>query len=89
LFVWITGTATSNNGTIVVPTTSNGGFWRRIFDGPINVRWFGARGNGTTDDTAAIQTAINAVASAGGLVGARYCCCYDTLPTTVWSVDPG
>nr|MDA8319057.1 glycosyl hydrolase family 28-related protein [Actinomycetota bacterium] len=36
---------------------------------PYNVRDFGARGDGTTDDTAAIQAAVNAaVAAAGGIV---------------------
>lgn len=32
----------------------------------INVRNFGAKGNGTTDDTAAIQSAINALLTLGG-----------------------
>lgn len=68
VFCWMTGTATSNNGTIVVPTTPNGGFWKRSFDGPVNVRWFGARGDGATNDTTAIQAAINAVGLVGGAV---------------------
>jgi pectate lyase-like protein/parallel beta helix pectate lyase-like protein len=71
LFHWVTGTATSDNGTIVVPTDPNGGYWKRVSDGPVNVRWFGARGDGASDDTIAIQAAIDAVASlgAGGLFG--------------------
>lgn len=32
----------------------------QIPNGPLNVRWFGARGNGTADDTNAVQSAINA-----------------------------
>ena len=34
----------------------------------INVLDFGAVGNGTTDDTAAIQAAINSLSSTGGIV---------------------
>lgn len=47
----------ANNGTIFSSATS-GWTWQRIFDGPVNVKWFGAVGDGVTDDRSAIGTAI-------------------------------
>jgi hypothetical protein len=64
LFRWTPGKATANNGTIVSSTVSSGGHWRRIYSGPVNVRWFGARGDGTEVSTE-IQHAINTVAGGG------------------------
>ena len=34
------------------------GCWIRLYSGPVNVRWFGAKGDGRTDDTDAINRAI-------------------------------
>lgn len=51
--------ATNNNGTIISPNAGSGR-WLRIFKGGINVRWFGAVLDGTTNDGTAIQAAINA-----------------------------
>lgn len=51
-------TATHDGGLVIAPTGVATGRWRRIFDGDVNVRWFGAKGDGSTDDTAAFIAAI-------------------------------
>lgn len=75
VFVWKTGTigqsvdpltfsgttVTSGGGVIVVPR-SGGGSWRRIFSGPLNVKWFGAKGDGSPA-AAAIQACIAAASA--------------------------
>lgn len=55
-----TSTATDNGGTVIKPTTVSGaGRWIAVNDSTPNVRQFGAKGDGLTDDTTAIQAAIN------------------------------
>lgn len=49
------------DGGITIPSSVTRGRWRRIYSDAINVRWFGATGDGTTDDTTSIQGALCAV----------------------------
>jgi len=59
-------TSADNGGTIIV--ASNGKRWKRIFDGAVNVLWFGAVGDGIANDYAAFLAAHNALPAAGGAI---------------------
>lgn len=50
--------AAEDNGLVIKPTAS-AGRWMRRFSGPINIRWFGAKGDGSTDDYDAIVDAVD------------------------------
>lgn len=66
LFRWVAAdAATANDGTIVAPTAGGGRFYR-MFSGAFDVRWFGATGDGVTNDSTAIQATITAATTAGG-----------------------
>ena len=69
LFYWSTSNIVDDGGTKIVPNGTGGDAgdggasgpgWVRIYCGALNVKWFGTIGNGTADDGAAIQNAINA-----------------------------
>ncbi len=51
--------ATANNGTIFESNNSATGRWERIYDSEINVKWFGAKGDGVNNDTLLIQAAVD------------------------------
>lgn len=56
--------STDNGGTVIVAT--DGGRWKLIHEGTVNVKQFGAKGDNTFDDTGAIQKCIVAMISRGG-----------------------
>lgn len=61
LWLWVSGsTTTANNGTVVQCTSGPAGRYKRIFDGPANVLWFGVKGDGSTDDSTTFLAAVNA-----------------------------
>ena len=62
-FYWdSTSTATHNGGTVIKPTAISGaGRWLAIQSKKANVLQFGAKGDGSSDDTTVIQNASNAV----------------------------
>ncbi|WP_118949506.1 glycosyl hydrolase family 28-related protein [Taibaiella helva] len=65
-FYWdALSTESDDTGTIFETTASATGRWKRLYSTPLNVQWFGAKGNGIADDTAAIQAAIGF----GGILG--------------------
>ncbi|MEH6784778.1 MAG: glycosyl hydrolase family 28-related protein [Alcanivorax jadensis] len=54
-------TGEGDGGVYVAPAsdkTGATGSWVRVFSGPVNLRWYGAKGDGTTDDTPAVKAAV-------------------------------
>lgn len=60
-FRWDANSALPPNGGTVFQSSDGGaGRWLRVYADKTNVKWFGAAGDGKTDDTAAITSAIAA-----------------------------
>lgn len=59
LYYVASSTTTTNLGTIHKPHNYSGRWFRAVQNSTVNVRLFGAKGDGSTDDTAAFQAAAN------------------------------
>jgi hypothetical protein len=70
VFGWSSDTDTADDvGRVVVPTAvPRTGCWKRVETPVLDVRWFGARGDGRSDDLAAIQQAVTIASAGGGIV---------------------
>ena len=59
-FYWdSTSIEDDNGGTIIEATGVVDGRWIRNYSGAVNVKWFGAKGDNSNDDTWAVNTALN------------------------------
>lgn len=61
-------TSTDNGGTIIV--AADGGRWKISYTTELSLRQFGAKGDGSTDDTTACQAFLDACAGKRGFVNA-------------------
>ena len=64
IFRWNGADVTADNGgTVIIPNSGGTGRWNRIYDSGISVKWFGAKGDSVTNDSAAINSAISSMIS--------------------------
>lgn len=79
IFRWnSTSTASDNGGTVIIPNSTPGtGRWERVYQS-LDIKKFGAKGDGVTDDTAEIQAALDFANTSGGfrigVPGGTYLC---------------
>jgi hypothetical protein len=59
-FIFEPGSSDRDDTGDVIAPDSGKGRWLRVFEGDVNIRWFGARGDGKADDAGPLQAAIDA-----------------------------
>lgn len=58
-FKWIAANTDTADNCITVAADAGGtGRWKRVYSGAVNVKWCGAKGDGSTNDTTLIDAAI-------------------------------
>jgi len=65
LFYFDPDSSATADGGIVFAPDSGTGRWIRLFEGPINVKWFGVTGDGATDDETNVSKVITYVSVSG------------------------
>lgn len=70
LFFWNSTDLTADNGgTVIAPNAGGTGRWNRLTNGQVlRPKWFGAKGDGTTDDYTAMSNWLTAIAGSSGLI---------------------
>lgn len=88
VFFWDnSATDPDDNGMVIQPTAGGIGRWRRTWDGvQVNVKWWGAQGDGAIDDTFPIQDMLNFAQSfVGGATNGLIC----FFPTGIYLKQDG
>lgn len=75
-------TSTDNGGSVIVAT--DGGRWKLTQEEAQSFKQWGAKGDGTTDDTARIQAAIDSISAPGGKLMVDAASVFKITSTLTW-----